>query len=637
MKSFVLIVLLSCAAWAAAQVTWFPDDIQIPENAMGGPLANVGGLRKLLGVPNSGKDGRSDLIRAIDSNDLGRVKELIATGTSLHDADGPNPLARSVVVGNLDVIRAVLDAGGESPERNICLSMATSQGDRKVIAEALKRGMSPLVPFLKPMRSEPMDLLTIARIFCSKPQDGGPPIYETFLPTYAAAALGEGPSHEFVAKAGITRLMAFAYRGDIAEVVKELDAHADIAAHDAAGWTALHWAAAGEGDRSDVIHTLLNRGAKLDALAKYKKGPFSTACVRANPQTVAALLPPDGAEPKNWVGQGLVRAVAYHHIDLVSLLSKRADIPPAAIELAAEWEVEAGGLDLLPLLIDRTPPLSVKALSGLLGRAIFAKNEDAVRLLISKGAPLTLQEPSTSHLLAAVSSSPAVFQVIFDETKQRGELRNLFEGGHLVDTVLMNLAMSGQLELCRQVLEAGANINATQNSATALTCAVDGGNIEIVKFLIERGAEVRPVPSAKTSALGIAAWKGSAEMVDLLINQGADPNGPGIYSATPLANAVSSGNAHAIRVLIQAGAKTGPPVERDDLIKLAIDNHKPQSLRALLESGVRPRTTGDRSKPFAEWPHLEQARYWLVPNALPENEEIVELLKKATTAPPDSR
>jgi peptide-methionine (S)-S-oxide reductase len=110
------------------------------------------------------------------------------------------------------------------------------------------------------------------------------------------------------------------------------------------------------------------------------------------------------------------------------------------------------------------------------------------------------------------------------------------------------------------------------------------GNIEAAQHLIKRGGKLtlpaavclermddiaRMAPDAsaneKLTALTAAAFFGKVDMIKLLLDMGADPNGypekgSGFHNhATPLHQAVYSGNLEAVKLLVEAGAKLYTP------------------------------------------------------------------------------
>jgi ankyrin repeat protein len=78
---------------------------------------------------------------------------------------------------------------------------------------------------------------------------------------------------------------------------------------------------------------------------------------------------------------------------------------------------------------------------------------------------------------------------------------------------------------------------------SVMMAAVDFSHYDMVRWLLARGANVNARAEAQShqTALHSAAWNGDLEMVRLLVESGADPNArDGQYNGTPLGWAKTS-------------------------------------------------------------------------------------------------
>jgi len=126
------------------------------------------------------------------------------------------------------------------------------------------------------------------------------------------------------------------------------------------------------------------------------------------------------------------------------------------------------------------------------------------------------------------------------------------ESGSVGHTPLMLAAYRGRLDLVKQLLAAGADVHAqTEHGLTALASAAWGGKTsayeQVMQELLAHGAR----PDAE--ALTAAGRKGSAEMVKLLVEAGADVNEVSRWG-TALHLAVDEGRADTVAALLAAGA-----------------------------------------------------------------------------------
>jgi hypothetical protein len=113
----------------------------------------------------------------------------------------------------------------------------------------------------------------------------------------------------------------------------------------------------------------------------------------------------------------------------------------------------------------------------------------------------------------------------------------------------------GRENIVRHLLSRGARpVGPTKASVLGpLVNAVWGGSVGTVKVLIDAGSRVDPEPG-KDSALDAAALKGRLDMVRLLLDSGANPNHRSSGKNTPLMSAVRSENPDIARTLIAEGA-----------------------------------------------------------------------------------
>jgi uncharacterized protein len=143
---------------------------------------------------------------------------------------------------------------------------------------------------------------------------------------------------------------------------------------------------------------------------------------------------------------------------------------------------------------------------------------------------------------------------------------------------LMFATEHGHVEIVKFLLSRGADPNTKENDRgnrcfdkkctsgqllsgrPVLTTAVQRGQPDIVRLLIEAGADVSGRDSHGYTALR-SAWQ--PDIVQMLLDKGADPNGAGqdrtslfaeLGSNTPLMIAAHGGNIDVLRLLLKAGA-----------------------------------------------------------------------------------
>ena len=97
--------------------------------------------------------------------------------------------------------------------------------------------------------------------------------------------------------------------------------------------------------------------------------------------------------------------------------------------------------------------------------------------------------------------------------------------GPLGDSFLQEAAIRGNFGEVKRLVEQGHNINhALGDGETPLTSAVRGGRMDVVRFLLAKGADVNKQNwLSDWTPLMQAANSGNTEMIKVLLDHGADP------------------------------------------------------------------------------------------------------------------
>ena len=179
-----------------------------------------------------------------------------------------------------------------------------------------------------------------------------------------------------------------------------------------------------------------------------------------------------------------------------------------------------------------------------------AHDATKVQLLVSRGADPKVRTVSGTDALAiaaAYRGTAGSLQLLLDA----GAPLQTPEGVHTRHSPLVFASMTGDLENVRLLLKRGA-----EPSAEALSEAVTFGYPEVLKSLIDAGADATITEGSGINLVHWAAITNRPEAIPVLLAAKADINATDEFGFTPLmyAATVDEGNIDAARVLLNAGA-----------------------------------------------------------------------------------
>ncbi|KAJ7112635.1 ankyrin repeat-containing domain protein, partial [Mycena epipterygia] len=150
------------------------------------------------------------------------------------------------------------------------------------------------------------------------------------------------------------------------------------------------------------------------------------------------------------------------------------------------------------------------------------------------------------------------------------------------------------INIVRLLLEKGANFNAADGKhGSALQAASAGGHTEIVRLLLENGADVNAEGGVYGSALQGASEQGSLEIFRILLEEGADVNMAGGFYGSALQAASRQGSLEIVRILLKEGADVNAAGGRyGSALQAASYYGSLEIVRLLLESGADLNATG---------------------------------------------
>jgi ankyrin repeat protein/L-ascorbate metabolism protein UlaG (beta-lactamase superfamily) len=352
--------------------------------------------------------------------------------------------------------------------------------------------------------------------------------------------------------------------GDIVIAESLLSHGATIKARDDNGGTALIFAASYQ--HMEMVKFLIERGAKINACNNRGFPALFYAVLVGNREIVESLLE-NGAKIDSEDNEG---------------------------NTALHYGVVRGRTEICELLIEHGARIQARNNHGETPLFwVYGGNcYGAVKMLVEKGADVNVQsESNTTPLHSAAAAG---------DTSIAGLL---LEHGAVLDAIddagwtPLSMAALSSIDMTRFLLEKGAAVNfkicthpepctCQNNFMTPLHCAVQSGNVDIVKLLVERGAKINVQDEDGMTPLHSAIREGNQDIAMYILDKGAEIDMRDVrFSRTELHTAAITGQKMLVQALIERGADIHA---RDDENKTPREYalyHKFYKIAELLDEG----------------------------------------------------
>ena len=247
--------------------------------------------------------------------------------------------------------------------------------------------------------------------------------------------------------------------------------------------------------------------------------------------------------------------------------------------LAAYW---AGAAEVKELLARGADP-NAKNDSGVAALIPATDNLETTRLLVAAGSDVNARTDAGDSALIVAARRAGAARVVAYLLDKRADILASTQDGAMA---LHRAAESGDVDMLKLLLNRGADVNAQRKSGRSplasavvfghgaavryllsegakpnlgdvgLNRAVFQGNVEIVKALLEAGAEVKdrgePEPILVFACF---SYNADPQIVRMLLERGADPAAKSQQGRTPLELARERGYEEVARLLVQAIAQ----------------------------------------------------------------------------------
>ena len=180
----------------------------------------------------------------------------------------------------------------------------------------------------------------------------------------------------------------------------------------------------------------------------------------------------------------------------------------------------------------------------------LVKSEEVARFLLDRGASVNPTEIyKLPNLLGHITKggNTKVIQLLLDSGAQQDQ--------EAQNNALQSLAYDGKVEVISFLVDKGADVNAQGGEhGNALQAAAVNGKFEAIQLLLDKGADVNAQGGFYGNALQTAVIYGGIEATQLLLDKGADVNVQGGELGNALQAAARSYNTKAVQLLLDKGA-----------------------------------------------------------------------------------
>lgn len=393
-------------------------------------------------------------------------------------------------------------------------------------------------------------------------------------------------------------------REDITAVDKLVRNAQALNAVDREGRSPLHIGACLQLDTG--IKFLLMHGASMEVKDQYMYTPLGQA-VLCKHEATAELLLERGANPNNLQRSG-------NTILHLAAIAGCADLVDHLIDFGVpvdkrNWEgqtalfccCEVGDFDLAQVLLDAGAEASMTndRNATQIGELAALNVASAVTFLLDQGADVDSCDNLGRTILfrAATNGHFGLCRTLI----QRGADTNNNSKDN-DQTILGQAAGNGKITTVNVLLEAGTQVEGEDSkSRTPLFRAATTGKLNVCRALLDHKASPNTGPAYMslpggdevwTTTLGGAILSGHTDIVKLLVERGADLEATDEYSRTPLFLAAEYGVLEDVKILMEAGADCDATALSETVVSIAAKYGHLEVVKHVIEEG-----TGEASPP----------------------------------------
>jgi ankyrin repeat protein len=323
--------------------------------------------------------------------------------------------------------------------------------------------------------------------------------------------------------------------GDLEAIEAHIAAETDLNEQNETGYTPLHYGVMKT--RPGVLALLLEAGADPDVVNNQAKTPLDLAISGSKDEIIDLLLEAGAAvEPP---------------VDGIHVLAWNNEVIGVKLHIYAGTDIDQSDeFGNIPLLL-----------------AVEKGHIGVLELLIKHEANLEVSDPDgfTPLIMSAELNHPELLQLLLDAEAD-------IEAEDKAERTALDWAIIMQSTEAETILREN---NAPSGAEKSFIAAIQTNNIDAVKALLEKGADVNEPAYTTKTPLHYASHSRNKEILKLMMTEGADLEAKTEQGFTPLSYAVGLNHPDNCRILLEAGADVD-----------GIDNWKRTGLNVAASQGL---------------------------------------------------